>query len=70
MSMGSGTIIRLLCKQKLSTQRSTKTKLLVADNTATLMIWTKLFMEKQGYRVKDNTLFQENKSAILLEENR
>ena len=26
-------------------------------------------MEAQGYRVKDNVLFQDNKSAILLEQN-
>jgi hypothetical protein len=26
-------------------------------------------METQGYQVKDNVLFQENKSAILLEKN-
>ena len=31
------------------------------------MIWTQLFLEAQGYPVKDNSLYQDNKSAMLLE---
>ena len=31
------------------------------------VLWTKLFVEAQGYKVKRNILYQDNKSAILLE---
>ena len=33
---------------------------------ATPILWTKLFMEAQGYEVKKNILYQDNKSTILL----
>ena len=33
------------------------------------MLWTKLFLEHQGYPVRKNVLFQDNRSAMLLEEN-
>jgi hypothetical protein len=31
--------------------------------------WTRYFMKAQGYDVKDNVLFQDNTSSILLEKN-
>ena len=33
------------------------------------MLWTKSFLEEQGHRVKRNTVYQDNKSATLLEGN-
>ena len=36
---------------------------------ATMILWTKLFMEAQGYEIQKNILYQDNKSTILLEEN-
>ena len=30
-------------------------------------IWFMHFMEEQGYKLKDNVIFQDNKSAILME---
>ena len=40
-----------------------------ADDAATMILWTGLFMEEQGYSLNKNILFQDNKSAILLENN-
>ena len=34
-----------------------------------MMLRTKLFMEEQGYKIEGNVLYQDNKSAILLEKN-
>ena len=31
--------------------------------------WTRYFVEAQGYKVSDNVLFQDNKSAMLLAKN-
>ena len=42
---------------------------MAADDFAGPMIWTRRFLEAQGYPVKDNILFQDNKSAMLLEQN-
>ena len=33
------------------------------------ILWTRLFMEAQGIKVSDNILYQDNRSAILLEKN-
>jgi hypothetical protein len=33
------------------------------------MCWTRYFVKVQGYGVKDNVLFQDNKSSIILEKN-
>jgi hypothetical protein len=34
-----------------------------------MILWTKLFLEEQGYDINSNILYQDNKSAILLETN-
>ena len=40
-----------------------------ADESIGPMLWTKNFLEAQGYPVKENILFQDNQSAMLLESN-
>ncbi len=69
MSMGKGCPINNSQKQKLNSRSSTEAELIGADSAATMILWTKSFMEAQGYEVKRNVLYQDNKSAILLEEN-
>jgi hypothetical protein len=39
------------------------------DDATTLILWTKLFLEAQGYNISRNVIHQDNKSAILLERN-
>jgi hypothetical protein len=39
------------------------------DNAATMILWTKFFLEAQGYKVKKTIVYQDNKSTILLETN-
>ena len=56
-------------KQKLNTRSSTEAELVGADDASQMIIWTKLFLEAQGYKVTENILYQDNKSAILLESN-
>ena len=33
------------------------------------ILWTKYFLEAQGYEVHDNVLYQDNQSTILLAKN-
>ena len=56
-------------KQKLNTRSTAEAELVGADDAITQVLWTKLFMEAQGYQIKKNILYQDNKSTILLEEN-
>ena len=69
MTMGKGAIYSMSRKQKLNTRSSTEAELVGADDAAGLILWTKLFLEAQGYEIKNNILYQDNKSTILLEEN-
>ena len=32
-------------------------------------LWAIMFLEKQGYKFRDNVLFQDNQSSILIEKN-
>ena len=69
MTLGEGSIITMSKKQKLNTRSSTEAELVGADDAATMILWTGLFMEQQGYSLNKNILFKDNKSAILLENN-
>jgi hypothetical protein len=69
MTFGKGFIGCRSQKQKLNTRSSTEAELVGADDLAGPILWTKLFMEAQGYEVERNILYQDNKSAILLETN-
>ena len=69
MTMGGGAIQALSRKQKLNTKSSTESELVGADDAANLMLWTKLFIEAQGYNIEKNILYQDNKSTILLQQN-
>ncbi len=69
MTMGSGAIHSTSKKQKLNTRSSTEAELVGADDLATMILWTKLFLEEQGYGIDKNILYQDNQSAMLLEVN-
>ena len=66
---GKGSIMNLLRKQKLSTRSSTESELVGVDGVSVLILWTKLFLDALGYIIKKNIIYQDNKSAILLETN-
>jgi hypothetical protein len=69
MTMGKGAIQSIARKQKLNVRSSTESELVGVDDAATMILWTKLFLEAQGYDVEKNIIYQDNKSAILLETN-
>jgi hypothetical protein len=69
MTYGGGVIQSMSRKQQLNTRSSTEAELVGADDAATKILWTKLFMEAQGYEITHNILYQDNQSAILLEKN-
>jgi hypothetical protein len=69
LSLGRGFPIMSSTKQKLNTRSSTETEIVGADDLMPAICWTRYFMKAQGYGVKYNVLFQDNKSSILLEKN-
>jgi hypothetical protein len=69
MTYGKGAPMTMSRKQKLNTRSSTEAELVGADDAVNMILWTKLFLEEQGYEVQQNILYQDNKSAILLEKN-
>jgi hypothetical protein len=47
----------------------TEAELVGVDEGMPLVIWTQNFLAAQGFEVKDNIMFQDNQSTILLEKN-
>ena len=56
-------------KQKLNTQSSTESEVVGVDDLMQSVLWTRLFLEAQEYGVWENIVFQDNRSAMLLEKN-
>ena len=69
MTYGRGTPISMSRKQKLNTRSSTDAELVGPNDLSVLILWTRLFMQCQGYGIDKNILYQDNKSTILLEQN-
>ena len=69
LTMGKGAVTSISRKQGMNTRSSTEAEVVAADEVVGPMIWTRCFLEAQGYPIQDNILFQDNKSAMLLESN-
>jgi hypothetical protein len=64
---GNGAVQSISRKQKLNTKSSTESKLVGVVNVSVMILWKKLFLEEQGYEINSNILYQDNKSATLME---
>ena len=69
ISLGKGIIYGTSTRQKLNTRSSTKAKLVAVDDCMSQILWTSYFLDAQGYNINDCIVYQDNKSAILLEQN-
>ena len=69
MTMGRGYPLDTSTKHKLNSRNSTESEIIAVDNLIPQILWTRLFMKAQGIEVRDNILYQDNKSALLLETN-
>jgi Reverse transcriptase (RNA-dependent DNA polymerase)/Zinc knuckle len=69
LSLGKGAIYATSTRQKLNTKSSTEAELVGVSDVISQVLWTKLFLEGQEYIIQDNIMYQDNKSAILLENN-
>ena len=69
MSLGKGAVYSMSTKQKVNTRSSTEAELVGVNDAIGMALWMRMFMEGQGYEIKDNIVYQDNQSAILLEKN-
>ena len=69
LSLGKGVITGISTQQKLTTRSSTEAELVTVNDCMSLILWTCYFLEAQGYGVDDTIIYQDNKSAMLLEQN-
>jgi hypothetical protein len=68
LTLGKGAVNTISAKQKLNTKSSTEAELVGADTVVSIAMWTKMFLEEQGYTC-ETTVLQDNTSAMLLEKN-
>ena len=69
MSLGKGAVYSFSTKQRINTRSSTEAELVGVNDAMSLVLWTRHFLEAQGFSVKDNVIFQDNESTMLLARN-
>ena len=69
MSWGWGVVLSMCKKQKLNTKSSTEGEIVGVSDYLPNMIWGKMFLEAQGYKIKENTLYQDNQAAMKILKN-
>jgi hypothetical protein len=69
MTLGDGAIQSYSTKQKINTRSSTESELVSIDDVISKIIWTKLFLQAQGFHVKENIINRDNQSSMKLEMN-
>jgi hypothetical protein len=69
MSLVKGSALGMSKKQKINTRRLTESELGGADDAIPQMMWTRYFLEGQGYNVEECILHQDNMRAMMLQTN-
>ena len=69
MTLGKGVIQSVSTKQKINTRSSTEGELVSTDDVISKVMWTKLFLEAQGFTIKENIIHRDNQSTMKLEQN-
>ena len=69
MSMGIGAAAAASLKQKLNKTSTTDLELVGVNDEMPQVLWTRYFLEAQGYIIVDNILYQGNQSSMKLEQN-
>jgi len=69
VSFGIGAAHARSTTSKINVKSSTESKLVATAEYLPYTLWLRHFMEAQGYSLKDNAIYQDNKSAIFMEIN-
>ena len=70
LSLGKGGIYSGSWKQRLVARSSMESELVGVYDVLPQILWTKQFLEEQGWLDSANVVYQDNTSSILLEKNR
>ena len=68
-TMGKGSVFSTSTKQKLNTRSSTETELVALHDVLPQIIWMNYFLNYQGYDLSRTQVYQDNNSAMLIENN-
>ncbi len=69
ITLGKGSVYSTSTRQKINMKSSTESELVGLSDVLPQILLTRYFLEAQGYQVSDSIVYQDNQSAILLEEN-
>ena len=69
ITFGRGTVYAKSSKQKLNVKSSTEGEIVGASDSLPFHIWTKHFMDAQGFIVEESELNQDNMAGIRVEKN-
>jgi hypothetical protein len=69
MSWGWGVLLSKCQKQKLNTKSSTESEIVGVSDCLPNVVWARMFLEGQGFAIKENILHQDNQSSIKIETN-
>ena len=68
-SLGKGAVHSTWTRQKINPKSATEVELVALDDVLPQILWTRYFLNAQGYVVRDAIIHQDNQSAIKIEEN-
>ena len=63
MSWGWGVLLSKSQKQKLNTKSSTEGEIVGVSDYLPNVIWARMFLDEQGFKVEENILYQDNQSV-------
>mmetsp|Transcript_16608 Transcript_16608/g.23570 ORF Transcript_16608/g.23570 Transcript_16608/m.23570 type:complete len:462 (-) Transcript_16608:60-1445(-) len=69
ISMGTGILHGKSTKQRLNSKSSTESEIIGVSDYIPYSIWFKNFLEHQGYPMNKNIIYQDNMSAMKMEQN-
>jgi len=67
MTLGKGAAYMSSAKQKLNTKSLVEAELVAVNNSMAQVLWTRHFLAAQGMYVLTITIYQDNKSTMLLD---
>ena len=70
ISTGYGIIQGNASKQKFNIKSSTEAELVRVSEYVPYHLYLMMFLEEKGCSIKENMIFQDNKSVVLMETNR
>ena len=69
LTLGKGATLSSSNKHKINTKSSTESEIVAVHDKSSDVLWTRHFLEAQGYTISENIIYQDNMSSLSLEKN-